>query len=503
MATDGLALQPKRHVYATVIGAVVAVLAAGLAIPFVFGERAEDVRAASATPGAGGPSTTLPAAGGVAGTTPGTGPVAGGPTEVGGPGASVLPGPGDGGDSGGVPAALTASDVGVTADSILLGMPDIDLSGLEQLGVSPATDLDARAAYEAVVQDINERGGILGRRIEIAWAPVNPLDNATFAAACRQWTEDDHVFAVVAGLGFFGPPVRCITEEHATPFFSADGQDESFYAAAGGGLVTTGQGKHRILRNFAHWLAGEEQFRGATIGVLAADGFDRPPVDEALLPTLEGRGIEVARREYISQTDTSIVPGQIAVAVQNMRAAGVDVVIGASNILYQALFVQQAEAQQYFPRYVASDFAQMTTDLLGSQFPASYDGSLGITSFRTGEQRVGLPEPEADAACRQVLAGFTGQPVSPGSADADNAQFVCGVLQVFTAAAIAAGPELTRAGLAAAVPGLGSFTLPFTGGGSYAAGKLDAIDFQRPVQWSIDCTCWTPVAGSEFTRAAT
>ena len=497
MAGDGLTLRPKKHVYATVIGATVAVLALGLAIPFVFGERPADVQTRGPVRAtADSTSTSLqvdPAGAG----SPVTGPAA----------VAAAPPPGSGTAStagaaaGAAPAQLSASDVGVTARSILIGMPDIDLSGVKQLGISAGSDLDPKAAYEAVVKDLNDRGGILGRRVEIAWAKVNPVDTATFAAACRKWTEDDHVFAVIAAVGFFGPPVRCITEEHRTPFLSADGQDAAFYAAANGLLFTTGQGKTRIMRNFGHWLDREGHLKGATIGVIAADGFDRVPVDEGLLPTLAQLGYKVARREYVSQTDTSIVPGQIAVAVQNMRAAGVDLVIGASNLLYQALFVQQAESQHYFPHYVASDFAQMTTDLLGSAFPASYDGTIGVTSYRTGEQRIGRPEPDGDARCRQVLSGYIGKPVARGSADDSNVQFVCGVMQVFAAGATAAGPGLTRVGLSRGVQGLGSFSLPFAGGGSFAPGKFDASDFERSVQWHKSCTCWTPLPGSEFTRA--
>ena len=504
-----LGLHSRGRTYGFVLGVVVGVLVAGLAVPYGFGSQL----GAGRTPGSTAavvetaPPTTGAGAADIAGTAP-TGPVSSAP--VGG----AVPGP-RGGTSlstgtTGAPSGhvatqpplppgtrLTASDIGVTAKTIKIGVPDVKLGG-----VALGNEIDPKEYWKALVADVNSRGGVQGRKIVLDFATVDLSDYETqAAAACRKWTEDDKVFAVVASGGFFGPPVRCITEEHRTPFINYDGQDESYYAAAKGLLFSTGQGKHRIMRNFGYWLHRGGYLRSHKIGLLASDGFDRPPVDQGLLPVVSRLGYTFTDKEYISLTDRSAAPGQIAVAVQNMKAKGVDVVLAASNLLYQQLFVQQAEKQQYFPHYFASDFAGMTTDLLSDSYPQSWDGTVGVTGLRTGEEKVGLPEQPVDTQCRQIVAKATGKSIARGSVDSDGIMLVCGPFQRFVAGAVGAGANLTRSRLSQAIQQQGNVVIPYTAGASFRPGKFDASDFERTVQWHFDCKCWKPVARSAFTRS--
>ena len=504
-----LGLRSRGRTYAFLLGSVVGVLVAGLAVPFGFGEQLTAGRASNSLPAVSGavPSTAAAGGSGPAGGSPAAVPGAHGTPPVAGAGISPGTATGTSGRPRMGPVAtpralppgtrLTASDVGVTATTIKIGVPDVKLAG-----VSLGNNIDPKDYWKALVGDVNSHGGVNGRKIVLDFATVDLGDYETqAAAACRKWTEDDKVFAVVASGGFFGPPVRCITEEHRTPFINYDGQDESYYASAKGMLFSTGQGKHRIMRNFGYWLDRGGYVRNHKIGLLASDGFDRPPVDQGLLPVMSRLGYTFTDKEYISLTDRSAAPGQIAVAVQNMKAKGVDVVLAASNLLYQQLFVQQAEKQQYFPKYFASDFAGMTTDLLSESYPQSWDGTIGVTGMRTGEERVGLPEPALDAHCRQVVAKATGQAIARGSVDSDSIMLVCGPLQRFVAGAIASGAGLTRPLLSQAIQQQGDVLVPFQAGSSFRPGKFDASDFERTVQWHFDCKCWKPVPHSVFTRS--
>lgn len=61
-------------------------------------------------------------------------------------------------------------------------------------------------------------------------------------------------------------------------------------------------------------------------------------------------------------------------------------------------------------------------------------------------------------------------------------------------AARMAGPDLTRAGLAAAMTRMGTVAVPYSGGpGTFGPGKLDGADHYRPQRWSSDCACWVPL----------
>ncbi len=77
---------------------------------------------------------------------------------------------------------LFASAPGVTAESIKLGVVYIDFEA-----VSAFVDLDHgsyEAAYRAVIENVNDNGGVLGRQIEPVFAPINLLDPASGQRYC-------------------------------------------------------------------------------------------------------------------------------------------------------------------------------------------------------------------------------------------------------------------------------------------------------------------------------
>jgi hypothetical protein len=101
----------------------------------------------------------------------------------------------------GDPASAESSDNGVTATTIRIGVPYIDVGNpaLRTVGV----DIDYGSfpdAFTALIDDVNAHGGIDGRKIVPSIVAVNPIGTAPAATACTQLTEDDSVFAVIAPL---------------------------------------------------------------------------------------------------------------------------------------------------------------------------------------------------------------------------------------------------------------------------------------------------------------
>ena len=94
------------------------------------------------------------------------------------------------------PAELTASFRGVTPDVIRVGITAIDWDTLAELGVDfgSTNSLDL---WEAALEDINTRGGVNGRMLEIYGREFLPLGGEQFDQACAQLTLDEEVFVVV------------------------------------------------------------------------------------------------------------------------------------------------------------------------------------------------------------------------------------------------------------------------------------------------------------------
>jgi hypothetical protein len=103
--------------------------------------------------------------------------------------------------SGNIASAASSTTQGVTATTIRVGVPyiDVEASVLRTLGV----DINYGSfpdAFNALIDNVNDHGGIDGRKIVPYIVAVTPVGTAPAATACTQLTEDDAVFVVLAPL---------------------------------------------------------------------------------------------------------------------------------------------------------------------------------------------------------------------------------------------------------------------------------------------------------------
>jgi Periplasmic binding protein len=101
---------------------------------------------------------------------------------------------------GSIPAsAASGSTPGVTATTIRVGIPYVDVAAVKAVGV----DIDWGSvpdAFNAVISNINAHGGINGRKIVPYIVAVDPTGTAPAATACTELTQDDSVFVAIAPL---------------------------------------------------------------------------------------------------------------------------------------------------------------------------------------------------------------------------------------------------------------------------------------------------------------
>jgi ABC-type branched-subunit amino acid transport system substrate-binding protein len=397
-------------------------------------------------------------------------------------------------------ATRTASDVGITPDRITVGIPIPDVSSFGDVegGASFGGQFgDPQAQWQAFIDDLNHRGGIGGRTVVPEYRLYDSIDLDSMRAACVYLTEQKRVFAVLGG--FYGDPILCITQQHQTPLLGLASEADDFYQRSGGRFFSIGTSKDRVLRAFVKLLDADKALRGHTIGVLDQQGIDSATVDRTLLPELQRLGYRVGYHARIA-ADAGAAQAQIPIEVQRMRAAGVDVLLPVSGLIVATVFAQEADAQRYRPTYYLSDFASGATDVYAAAMPASFEGAIGYTAFRTGEARAGLPEPAGDAACRQTYERSAGKPLDPKILAYYYTVSYCGILRLFEQAMTRAGPNPTRAGFTAALQSIGSFQLAFGSTGSFGPGKPDAPDAVRRVTWRKSCTCWLPIDGFRDVR---
>jgi ABC-type branched-subunit amino acid transport system substrate-binding protein len=488
----------RRSTYGLLVGVGAAILVVGLLLPFLVADPVNDQALTS-----GGGSTSGSLEGGTG--EPGGPGVPGGVTTDGivttiAPAIGAPAGPGAGPIGGGT-VTRTASDVGITANTVVVGIPVPDTSAMGDTegGVQFGETLgDFRVQYGAAIEELNERGGIGGRRVVAEYRSYAAGDPDAMRAACLHLTEEKKVFAVLAG--FFGDPILCVTEQHETPMIAQASEPDDYYARSSGRYFSITASKDRILGDLAASLHRDGLLRGKTIGVLDQEGVDAIPVDRTLLPTLDRLGYDVAYHARIAN-DTGAAQSQIPLEVQRMRGAGVDTVIIASGLIRATVFVQEAQNQRWKPQYLLSDFASGATDVYTLAMSDSFDGALAYTSFRTGEAKTGRPEADHDRACREIYERRSGDTLDRAKIEYFYAVTACGIVGLFERGFGGAGPNPTRATFSQALQAIGQFAVPYGSTGSFAPGKFDAPDTTRRVGWRLSCKCWLPIDDFQPTGA--
>ena len=227
-------LASRGRTYAGILGTVAALLVAGLVLPFALGDPASSMRTVGASGSDGGivgprggsdgsidedgPDSTTTSAAVSASTVPGAADTSGVSTTT--------PRPPD------QRGPLTASDRGVTATTVKVGVLVADAGAVQRTGFAgDGTDPDTQKAnWRALQKSVNAEGGIEGRAMELVFATYNPLAADSMRAACLSLTQDAKVFAVLNITAFYGDPVLCVTEQNKTPLVLDPGQSQEYYA---------------------------------------------------------------------------------------------------------------------------------------------------------------------------------------------------------------------------------------------------------------------------------
>ena len=104
-----------------------------------------------------------------------------------------------GGTTGGVPTR-GANGPGVTATEIRLGIPYCNdcAAGNAALGAGGEDPGDTRRYYRAALDEVNARGGVLGRKLVMVGHEISVSDDISRSQqeACETFTKDNKVFAI-------------------------------------------------------------------------------------------------------------------------------------------------------------------------------------------------------------------------------------------------------------------------------------------------------------------
>jgi hypothetical protein len=353
-----------------------------------------------------------------------------------------------------------------------------------------------REETEALLADINARGGILGREV-VAVFHDDDATNTSFEvrgqAACTTWVEDNGVAAVANAVAAIAldTTLECL-KDNDTPMFTSvlTSADDGTYEKYAPYLITPGvMSFTRIVDIWVERLAAQGYFEpNAVYGILLPDIPEGERTAQRLTAELARRDITVKTTVKTSVTLEGAQADNSA-AVLRFAADGVThlFVLDSSSAI---LFPPAAESQRFRPRYALTSFAAL--NIAQQTAPAEqWQRAAGI-GF--------LPSSDVDAAhdpgdlgpnetrCRDLMTR-AGIDISTREAEAV-AQVMCDSIWLFERVATLGGGFSTAA-VRRGLDALGNaFESTLTFRTQFGMGRFDGAAAVRDIAFDTDCRCF-------------
>ena len=361
---------------------------------------------------------------------------------------------------------LTATDRGVTADAIRLGLALTDVSQFANVG-------EVVPRFEAAVAAANDAGGVNGRSIELVIEEWSLADPAALSASCTSLTEDHELFLVLAWAT--NSDLTCYTDIHehiVINSFDLPVEPDPLLFTVLGDPVTTMLGGLGLL---------EAELSGAKVAIQAADGY-RDAIGDAKA-ALDGVGAEVVSETIgspvESQSDQLAIETESDIYHERWVADGAEFVLtlGSGQATLGALERAGSDLTM-----IGSNNNVQAMSALGNDLGAV---SLLVIAAPTVNDDAeaglwGIPE------CVERIESATGQEILIRPGDADERGLVstvraCAVVDTFVAIAEGAGADLTQESFLAAMETVGEFTMTGAESGSLGSDKHHAANSSAAV----------------------
>ena len=372
---------------------------------------------------------------------------------------------------------------GVTSEAIKIGLTVIDFESLNRIFHLSLTYDNWIPVFEAVVADINSRGGILGRRVDLVSRSFLPVGSVTADAACTELTEDEQVFAVVNG--FAGPGAEdvneCFTDLHETVLVGGHPTPEQInrarapWIAYDMSLTRRGVAFVNLLRKTG-WLDDLGPYL-----ILGANPEYQPIIDDMVTALEEADETVsiVAISDYTGDEAATIF--FLDVLTERARVEGVEsfLVVGEDPYTYEYLVRLGGEFNLLI--HNGDSISSWSQDP-----PPNLESTLVITNMDFSSR-----DDPTWGRCLQIADAVAGTAVRPPTdlTDGETNHWAgmvnaCQSLNLFEMVASAAGPHLTNESFAGAAASLGPIDLPGYAFASLGPDKHDARDSLTLARWN-------------------
>ena len=407
-----------------------ALLVSGLAGLGAAGPKSTAVSASSG-PGTGGPGGTVSAGG--TGTSAQASRTGAGPgAAAGAAGAGATPGqavPGGAGGAaptgvttagGGTPAGGPSANLGhgVTSSSIKVVFPWPNLGPVEQaIGLYGSSE-DPTLSIQAAVDAINASGGINGRTIDPEIVGFDPLNDSNMRADCLQWTQDQKVFAVVDSDAWHDDQQLCVTQENHTPLISQWTTVTDWTRRGDPYLWWTGPDVADVLSNLVSWAKGAHALSStASFGYVTADREGDTLASGYLNRDLAAAGLRSrdSGTMHFDLNDAAQAQVEARDIVVRFQTEGIHTLVPLLPYTDFVYLVEAAQEQNYYPRWLLSDYEYEDTAALGLIDPSvggpyakELNNTVNPTFFNLGDANGPYQPGTLAASCNAAFNKYSG-----------------------------------------------------------------------------------------------
>jgi ABC-type branched-subunit amino acid transport system substrate-binding protein len=384
---------------------------------------------------------------------------------------------------------------GVTADTIKVGFSYPDLEKLRETGIVKTDNGPYDEIIKVLVDDVNARGGVGGRKLELTSEAFDVLGAEGALATCTKFTEDEKVFAVLGG--FLTDTNLCVSQQHSTILVSGYGTgfNDETVSKARAPWVTWNASDERAVEALVQLLDEQGRLDDKKIAVEGQTPGTQSLVDTTV-KAIEDAGYEVADQAIIEipASDAQAFAAQDKLLAQRFKDKGIDTLFLVGGTPTGANY----DAVGWHPSIYVPQTGLVTPGAYTNPFE-KFPLIAGVAASADPDAGYNTPEMQR---CRDVYTKATGkeiktmaQETADGKSSGNAAMTgACSALQIFVAAAEAAGENLNQDTWQKGLESIGEVALPAAPIASFGPDKPDAQDSFQLMQHDPN---WEPSGTTE------
>jgi ABC-type branched-subunit amino acid transport system substrate-binding protein len=333
-----------------------------------------------------------------------------------------------------------------------------ELEKYEALGYSLPVG-DVNDMFQVFTDQINQCGGIRGRKVELVNEQYDPTSAESRDAACIAATEDDKAFVVVNANTFTGTGPICVAGDHKTPLVYVGGATDAQYEATKGRLASYGPSADGQVRLLAEDLIRSGVLKGKKVAVASTDLPDQVDVVQAsLVAPLKKAGVKVVTYDVLPCQGNIVCTQPIPQSVMKVAAAKPDVVIPVLTATTLPVYVNEMQKAGMKATLYETSYNALGTDLVqskvlqvgGADLAKYYAGATLVSATVAGDWRLpGFEPPPIGTMCNDVYSkntktGDSFQPDTEGYTKWGMVGLACTNMRMVARAMYDAGPKLTQ-----------------------------------------------------------